>query len=69
VVTASGVDNRPGAGSVVGTNIAAKSSPDGYTLLMVSASHAVNATLYNKLPYDTVKDFSGVTLVASIPTC
>src|SRR5687767_1729316 len=61
------VDNRPGAGSVVGSNIAAKSSPDGYTLLMVSASHAVNATLYGKLPYDTVRDFSGVTLVASIP--
>ncbi len=61
------VDNRPGAGSVVGSNIAAKSSPDGHTLLMVSASHAVNATLYSKLPYDTVKDFSGVTLVASIP--
>jgi tripartite-type tricarboxylate transporter receptor subunit TctC len=61
------VDNRPGAGSVVGSNIAAKSSPDGHTLLMVSASHAVNATLYSKLPYDTVRDFSGVTLVASIP--
>ena len=61
------VDNRPGAGSVVGSNLAAKSSPDGYTLLMVSASHAVNATLYGKLPYDTAKDFAGVTLVASIP--
>ena len=61
------VDNRPGAGSVVGSNIAAKSSPDGHTLLMVSASHAVNATLYSKLPYDTLKDFSGVSLVASIP--
>jgi tripartite-type tricarboxylate transporter receptor subunit TctC len=61
------VDNRAGAGSVVGTNIVAKALPDGYTWLMVSASHAVNVTLYSKLPYDTVKDFSGVTRVASIP--
>jgi len=61
------VDNRAGAGSVVGTGIAAKSVPDGYTLLMVSASHAVNATLYSKLSFDPAKDFAGVTLVASIP--
>jgi tripartite-type tricarboxylate transporter receptor subunit TctC len=61
------VDNRAGAGSLVGTGIAAKSAPDGYTLLMVSASHAVNATLYSKLPFDPAKDFAGVTLVASIP--
>ena len=61
------VDNRAGAGSVVGTGIAAKSAPDGYTLLIVSASHAVNATLYKKLPFDPVKDFAGVTLVASVP--
>ena len=61
------VDNRAGAGSVVGTGIAAKSAADGYTLLMVSASHAVNATLYAKLPFDPAKDFAGVTLVASIP--
>ena len=60
-------DNRPGAGSVVGTNIAAKSIPDGYTLISVSASHAVNATLYSKLPFDPVKDFAGVTRVASVP--
>ncbi len=61
------VDNRAGAGSVVGTGIAAKAAPDGYTLLMVSASHAVNATLYSKLPFDPAQDFAGVTLVASIP--
>jgi tripartite-type tricarboxylate transporter receptor subunit TctC len=61
------VDNRAGAGSVVGTGIASKAAPDGYTLLMVSASHAVNATLYSKLPFDPAKDFAGVTLVASIP--
>ena len=61
------VENRPGAGSVVGTSIAAKAPPDGHTLLMVSASHAINATLYSKLPFDPVKDFSGVTPVALIP--
>ena len=61
------VENRPGAGSVVGTGVAAKSPPDGHTLLMVSASHAINATLYSKLPFDPVKDFSGVTPVALIP--
>ncbi|HYH43444.1 MAG TPA: tripartite tricarboxylate transporter substrate binding protein [Burkholderiales bacterium] len=61
------VENRPGAGSVVGTAVAAKSPADGHTLLMVSASHAINATLYTKLPFDPVKDFSGVTPVALIP--
>jgi tripartite-type tricarboxylate transporter receptor subunit TctC len=61
------VENRPGAGSVVGTAVAAKSPPDSYTLLMVSASHAINATLYSKLPFDPVKDFAGVTPVALIP--
>jgi tripartite-type tricarboxylate transporter receptor subunit TctC len=61
------VENRPGAGSVVGTAVAAKSPPDGYTLLMVSASHAINATLYAKLPFDPIKDFAGVTPVALIP--
>lgn len=61
------VENRPGAGSVVGTAVVAKAPADGYTLLMVSASHAINATLYSKLPFDPVKDFAGVTPVANIP--
>jgi tripartite-type tricarboxylate transporter receptor subunit TctC len=61
------VENRPGAGSVVGTAIAAKSPADGHTLLMVSASHAINATLYSKLPFDPVKDFAGITPVALVP--
>ena len=61
------VENRPGAGSVVGTGVAAKAPPDGYTLLVVSASHAINATLYTKLPFDPVKDFSGITPLALIP--
>jgi tripartite-type tricarboxylate transporter receptor subunit TctC len=61
------VDNRGGAGGTIGANIAAKSTPDGYTLLLNSAAQAINATLYPKLPYDTAKDFSGVTMVASVP--
>ena len=61
------VENRPGAGSVVGTATAAKAPPDGYTLLVVSASHAINATLYSKLPFDPVKDFAGITPLALIP--
>jgi tripartite-type tricarboxylate transporter receptor subunit TctC len=61
------VENRPGAGSVVGTSVAAKAPADGHTLLVVSASHAINATLYAKLPFDPVKDFSGITPLALIP--
>ena len=61
------VENRPGAGSVVGTSVVAKAPPDGYTLLVVSASHAINATLYAKLPFDPVKDFAGITPLALIP--
>ncbi|MGZ8228661.1 MAG: tripartite tricarboxylate transporter substrate binding protein [Burkholderiales bacterium] len=61
------VENRPGAGSVVGTAVAAKAPADGHTLLVVSASHAINATLYSKLPFDPVKDFSGITPLALIP--
>src|SRR5688572_10351839 len=61
------VENRPGSGSVVGTQVAARAPADGYTLLVVSASHAINATLYSKLPFDPVKDFSGITPLALIP--
>jgi tripartite-type tricarboxylate transporter receptor subunit TctC len=61
------VENRPGAGSTIGTDIVAKAAPDGYTLLMASFSHAVNPTLYAKLPYDTLKDFAAVTLIGSAP--
>lgn len=61
------VDNRPGAGGTLGATTVAKSAPDGYTLILVSVSHAINATLYPKLGYDTVKDFAPVSLVASVP--
>lgn len=62
------VDNRPGAGGVPASNAVATANPDGYTLLSVSAGHAVSAALYSKLPYDTLKDFSGVSLFATVPS-
>lgn len=61
------VDNRPGANSIVGMDLTAKAAPNGYTLIMASSALAVNATLYPKLPFDTVKDFSPVSLAASTP--
>ena len=60
------VDNRAGAGGVVGTEIASKAPPDGYTLLVISLAHAVNPWLY-KLPYDPIKDFTPVGILASGP--
>ena len=61
------VDNRPGAAGVIGADIVAKSPPDGYTLLFATASFAISAGFDRKLPYDTVKDFSSVGFVASVP--
>jgi tripartite-type tricarboxylate transporter receptor subunit TctC len=61
------VDNRPGAGSTVGTAMTAKAPPDGYTISMTSMSHAINATLYRTLPYDSMRDFSPVILTARAP--
>ncbi|HYC46775.1 MAG TPA: tripartite tricarboxylate transporter substrate binding protein [Burkholderiales bacterium] len=61
------VENRPGSGGVVGTEIVAKAQPDGYTLLMAYHSHVINPTLYKKLPFDTVKDFIPITQVAVQP--
>jgi tripartite-type tricarboxylate transporter receptor subunit TctC len=55
------VDNRPGAGGTLGTKIVADANPDGHTLLSVSASHAIQPAIYAKLPYDTLRDFAGVT--------
>ena len=60
------VDNRPGAGGVLGTQIAATAAPDGYTLVLVFPSHAVNPTLVAKLPYDSVKSFAPITLVSVV---
>src|SRR5205807_1247215 len=61
------VENRPGAGGTLGAAQVAKSAPDGYTLLIHSAGHVANAAIYPSLPYDTVKDFAGVTTLASLP--
>lgn len=60
-------DNRGGAGGIIGSSIVAKAQPDGYTLLYVSTSHAVNPSLHKKLPYDTIKAFEPIALVASVP--
>jgi tripartite-type tricarboxylate transporter receptor subunit TctC len=63
------VDNRPGAGGSVGAELAAKSPPDGYTLFLAGVgSHAVNPNLHSRLPYDPVRDFAPITLVASAPS-
>jgi len=62
------VENRPGANGNIGTEVAAKSAPDGYTLLMTTAGpHGINPTLYRKLPFDAVKDFAPISLVAMVP--
>ncbi|HZN27698.1 MAG TPA: tripartite tricarboxylate transporter substrate binding protein [Burkholderiales bacterium] len=61
------VENRPGAGSTIGTEHVARSAPDGYTYLMTSASYSFNPGLYPKLRYDPVKDFTAVSLVVRVP--
>src|SRR5271166_4588940 len=62
------VDNRPGAAGNIGSELVAKSAPDGYTLLMATVgTHAINPSLYARMPYDHVKDFTPVVLVAGVP--
>ena len=61
------VDNRPGGGTIIGTEMAARAAPDGYTLLVVTAAFTTNPGLVRKLPYDTEKDFAPVSLVSSAP--
>jgi tripartite-type tricarboxylate transporter receptor subunit TctC len=60
-------DNRAGAGGNIGASVAAKAAPDGYTLFLVTVSHAINATLYQKLDYDLMRDFVAVSQVAAVP--
>ena len=61
------VDNRPGAGSSIASEIAAKAPPDGHTLVSIGSSHAVNAAFYPKLPYRPAADFAGIVLVSTAP--
>ncbi len=61
------IDNRPGAGTVIGTAIAAKSAPDGYTLFQANAAHTINPSLLRDLPYDTLRAFTPVSLSAELP--
>jgi tripartite-type tricarboxylate transporter receptor subunit TctC len=60
-------DNRPGAGSVIGTDMVAKAPPDGHTIGMLISTHAVNPFVMKNLPYDTINDFAPITLVAIVP--
>ena len=62
------VENRPGAGGVVSAQAVLSAPPDGHTLLVVSAGHAVSAALYANLPYDTERDFAGVSMLATVPS-
>lgn len=61
------IDNRPGAAGSIGSDVVAKALPDGYTLMVHSTTHVGNAHLYKKLPYDTLKDFTGVGLLSGQP--
>jgi tripartite-type tricarboxylate transporter receptor subunit TctC len=61
------VENRPGAGGTIGQALVAKSDPDGYTILVHSSSQTVTPSTYSNLPFDTVRDFSGITMLANIP--
>ena len=61
------VENRPGAGGLIASQALATSPPDGYTLIVVASGHATNAFLYPKIPYDTFKDFTPISLLASSP--
>jgi tripartite-type tricarboxylate transporter receptor subunit TctC len=61
------IDNRGGAGGTLGTALAARAAPDGYTFLFTSASHTFTPSLYKDLPYDPLKDFRAITMFASIP--
>jgi tripartite-type tricarboxylate transporter receptor subunit TctC len=62
------VENRPGAGGTIGINLVAKAAPDGLTVGVVSTGHVVNHVLYKDLPYDTIRDFAGVSPLATLPS-
>jgi tripartite-type tricarboxylate transporter receptor subunit TctC len=62
------VENRPGAGGNLAADAVAKSPPDGYTLLVSFTSHTINATLYPRLPFDPVADFTPISMIATVPS-
>jgi tripartite-type tricarboxylate transporter receptor subunit TctC len=62
------VENRPGAGGNLAAEAVARSAPDGYTLLVSFTSHTINATLYSKLPFDPVADFTPVAMISTVPS-
>jgi tripartite-type tricarboxylate transporter receptor subunit TctC len=62
------IENRGGAGSTIGTEVVARAPADGYTLLMVSAAHVINPAMIKKLPYDSIRDFAPISIVADVPT-
>ncbi|MFN7751116.1 MAG: Bug family tripartite tricarboxylate transporter substrate binding protein, partial [Pseudomonadota bacterium] len=61
------MDHRPGAGSIIGSAAVAKAPPDGYTLLATAGQHTINLSVYQKLPYDTARDFVSVSMIATGP--
>lgn len=61
------IDNRPGAGSMIGTDLAARAAPDGHTIILSDMPHAINPSIHTKVPYDPVNDFSPITLVGVAP--
>ena len=61
------VENKPGAGNMIGIEAAARAAPDGYTLLMTASTLALNSVLYKQVPYDPVRDFAPITLAATAP--
>lgn len=61
------VENRPGAGNVVGSDAVAKAAPDGYTVLLTYTDHVFNPFLHSQMPYDTVKDFAPIGMIGSVP--
>ena len=62
------VENKAGAGGTIAAQATAKSAPDGYTILLVNSQHAINPSAYEKLPYDTTRDFEGIALVGDSPS-